>query len=181
MRLAGVLSAPLGPLAKQFGVTYATLHFIAGSDRSLDPGEWAACPSLLQTRPIYHKCDETIRGLVFCSFLVLVLRQELEVRLAAEGHEFEWADVIGDLDRLQEAEVDQEGKRFLLRSAVQVRAAWFSERPGLPYHRRWVRDHRLLPRRITTPVPRRPREFANIDTTVSCFCVLAETSLSTLS
>src|SRR5271165_5260590 len=30
--------------------------------------------SLLQTRPIYHKCDETIRGHVFCSFLALVLR-----------------------------------------------------------------------------------------------------------
>jgi transposase len=23
--------------------------------------------SLLETRPIYHKCDETIRGHVFCS------------------------------------------------------------------------------------------------------------------
>ena len=27
--------------------------------------------SLLQTRPIYHKCEETIRGHVFCSFLAL--------------------------------------------------------------------------------------------------------------
>ena len=25
--------------------------------------------SILETRPIYHKCDETIRGHVFCSFL----------------------------------------------------------------------------------------------------------------
>jgi hypothetical protein len=31
----------------------------------------------------------------------------------------EWADVIGDLDRLQVVEVDQDGKRFLLRSEVQ--------------------------------------------------------------
>ncbi|HKN43728.1 MAG TPA: IS1634 family transposase, partial [Propionibacteriaceae bacterium] len=36
-----------------------------------------SCKSLLQTRPIYHKCDETIRGHVFCSFLALVLRQDL--------------------------------------------------------------------------------------------------------
>ena len=36
-----------------------------------------SCKSLLQTRPIYHRCDETIRGHVFCSFLALVLRQEL--------------------------------------------------------------------------------------------------------
>jgi transposase len=75
--------------------------------------------SLLQTRPIYHKCDETIRGHVFCSFLALVLRQELEDRLARNGHDFEWADVIQDLDRLQVVEVEQHGKRFLLRSEVQ--------------------------------------------------------------
>jgi transposase len=78
-----------------------------------------SCKSLLQTRPIYHKCDETIRGHVFCSFLAIVLRQELEARLAKRGDEWEWADVIADLDRLQMAEVGQDGKRFLLRSAVQ--------------------------------------------------------------
>jgi Transposase DDE domain len=78
-----------------------------------------SCKSLLQTRPIYHRCDETIRGHVFCSFLALILRQELQARLDARGHEFEWADVIGDLDRLQLVEVEQDGKRFLLRSEVQ--------------------------------------------------------------
>jgi len=78
-----------------------------------------SCKSLLQTRLIFHCCDETIRGHVFCSFLALVLRQELESRLVALGHEFEWADVIGDLDRLQVVEVEQDGKRFLLRSEVQ--------------------------------------------------------------
>ena len=78
-----------------------------------------SCKSLLQTRPIYHKCDETIRGHVFCSFLALVLRQELQARLKARGHELEWADVIGDLDRLQMVEVEQDGKRFLLRSEAQ--------------------------------------------------------------
>jgi hypothetical protein len=47
------------------------------------------------------------------------LRQELEVRLAKDDHNFEWADVIQDLDRLQMVEVEQDGKRFLLRSEVQ--------------------------------------------------------------
>jgi len=75
--------------------------------------------TLLQTRPIYHRCDETIRGHVFCSFLALVLRQELQSRLEERGHTFEWADVIADLDRLQMVEVEQDGKRFLLRSDVQ--------------------------------------------------------------
>ena len=78
-----------------------------------------SCKSLLQTRPIYHKCDETIRGHVFCSFLALVLRQELQSRLEERGHDLEWADVLGDLDRLQMVEVEQDGKRFLLRSEVQ--------------------------------------------------------------
>jgi hypothetical protein len=78
-----------------------------------------SCKSLLQTRPIFHRCDETIRGHVFCSFLALVLRQELQALLEERGDEFEWADVILDLDRLQAVEVEQDGKRFLLRSEAQ--------------------------------------------------------------
>jgi transposase len=78
-----------------------------------------SCKTLLQTRPISHRCDETIRGHVFCSFLALVLRQELQARLEERGHEFEGADVIQDLDRLQVVEVEQDGKRFLLRSEAQ--------------------------------------------------------------
>ena len=56
---------------------------------------------------------------MFCSFLALVLRQELQARLKERGHELEWADVISDLDRLQVVEVEQDGKRFLLRSEAQ--------------------------------------------------------------
>src|SRR5580700_5849838 len=41
--------------------------------------------SLLETRPIYHKLDETIRGHVSCSFLALGLKKDLEVRIAAMG------------------------------------------------------------------------------------------------
>src|SRR5215467_8441441 len=37
--------------------------------------------SILETRPIYHKRDVTIRGHVFCSFLALLLKQELESRM----------------------------------------------------------------------------------------------------
>ena len=78
-----------------------------------------SCKSLLQTRPIFHKCDETIRGHVFCSFLALVLRQELQARLEERGHKFEWADMIEDLDRLQSVTVAQDGKQFVLRSEAQ--------------------------------------------------------------
>ena len=34
--------------------------------------------SILETRPVFHQTDETIRGHVFCSFLALVLRKELD-------------------------------------------------------------------------------------------------------
>jgi hypothetical protein len=78
-----------------------------------------SCKSLLATRPIYHKCDETIRGHVFCSFLALVLRQELQARLQARGHGFEWDQVMRDLERLQQVEVESQGKRFLLRTELQ--------------------------------------------------------------
>jgi Transposase DDE domain len=78
-----------------------------------------ACKSLLETRPIYHQCDETIRGHVFCSFLALLLRYELQVRLGARGQVPEWADVLQDLERLQYVEVEQEGKRFRLRTQLQ--------------------------------------------------------------
>ncbi len=77
-----------------------------------------SCKSLLETRPIYHHCDDTIRGHVFCSFLALVLRYELQARLKAKGRTFEWADIIRDLERVQQVEVVNQGKRFLLRSEL---------------------------------------------------------------
>jgi transposase len=75
--------------------------------------------SLLATRPVYHKCDETIRGHVFCSFLALVLKKALEDRLKENGFDLAWADVLQDLDRLEEVEIEQDGKRFVLRSQTQ--------------------------------------------------------------
>jgi transposase len=75
--------------------------------------------SLLETRPIFHKCDETIRGHVFCSFLALVLARELTHRLESKGADLEWADVLSDVDALLEVEVEHDGKRFLLRSEAR--------------------------------------------------------------
>jgi transposase len=72
--------------------------------------------SVLDTRPIYHQLDETIRGHVFCSFLSLVLRKELDRRLEQAGHSFEWADIKQDLKALQEISLDDNGKRLAIRS-----------------------------------------------------------------
>jgi hypothetical protein len=72
--------------------------------------------ALLRTRPVYHACDEAIRGHVFCSFLALVLRKELQTRCASAGIKPEWGDVLRDLDRLQEVELARDGKRLVLRT-----------------------------------------------------------------
>ena len=74
--------------------------------------------SLLETRPIYHHHDETIRGHVFCSFLALVVLKELEARLDERGKRYEWAKIRQDLKALQEVEVEMEGKAWYLRTDV---------------------------------------------------------------
>ena len=73
----------------------------------------------LDTRPIFHKCDDTIRGHVFCSFLALLLRVELEERLARRDWKPEWADIVQDLDRLQEIDLNLNGKAYTLRTEVK--------------------------------------------------------------
>jgi hypothetical protein len=75
--------------------------------------------SLLETRPIYHQKDETIRGHVFCSFLALVIRQELERRLEQHGSTLEWADIIRDLDHLQETTITVDDKEYVIRSQIK--------------------------------------------------------------
>lgn len=75
--------------------------------------------SLLATRPIYHRTDEAIRGHVFCSFLALLLRAELQHRLADKGLvDLEWAQILRDLDRLEQVDLEHDGKTFRLRTEV---------------------------------------------------------------
>ena len=74
--------------------------------------------AILRTRPIYHSSDAAIRGHVFCSFLALMLQKELADRCRAAGLTVEWADLLRDLDRLQEATIDKDGKCITTRTAV---------------------------------------------------------------
>ena len=93
--------------AREVALKYKQLWMVEDVFRSMK--------SLLDTRPIYHKRDETIRGHVFCSFLALQLRKELEDRLARKQWKLEWADVIRDLDNLIEMEVAISGKGYVFR------------------------------------------------------------------
>jgi transposase len=79
--------------------------------------------SLLETRPIYHQKDATIRGHVFASFLALVMLKELEHRMEAKGFEFEWARLREDLDDLEEVRLEAVGRDVLVRSAPRGNAS----------------------------------------------------------
>jgi len=74
--------------------------------------------SVLSTRPIYHRRDETIRGHVFCSFLALILMKELMGRLEDKSYSLEWKDIVRDLDNMDEVELEEDGKRFLIRTGT---------------------------------------------------------------
>lgn len=68
----------------------------------------------MQTLPSVN--DAVVRGQMFCSFLALLLRREIEERLASAGFALEWRDVVRDLNRLTETEMRQAGRQFLVRS-----------------------------------------------------------------
>jgi hypothetical protein len=93
---------------------------------------------ILRTRPIYHSSDAAIRGHVFCSFLALVLQKELDSLCRAKGVVVEWADLIRDLDRLQEATIEKDGKRITTRTQVEGQVGLVFQATGvaLPPHQR---------------------------------------------
>jgi hypothetical protein len=48
--------------------------------------------------------------------LALVIRKELDHRLAKAGHCFEWADIKQDLKALQEITIEDRGKTLTIRN-----------------------------------------------------------------
>jgi hypothetical protein len=78
-----------------------------------------AVKSVLETRPIYHKCDDTIRGHVFCSFLALLLMKELLSRLEAGEKSYEWEDIKRDLTALREVEIVMDKDHYFLRTELR--------------------------------------------------------------
>jgi hypothetical protein len=121
-----VLQTNLADPPKVIALAYKELWMVEDMFRTMK--------TILETRPIYHKCDETIRGHVFCSFLALVLRRALERRLQDKGQSWEWAEIIRGLDNLQEVEALFQGKRFVLRSQVlgQAHKAFMAAGVALP-------------------------------------------------
>jgi len=76
--------------------------------------------STLETRPIYHKTDESIRGHVFCSFLALLLRREPEHRLEEKwGTVPEWNNILHDIAAVEEVTAEISGKKIIFRSELK--------------------------------------------------------------
>lgn len=71
---------------------------------------------MLDTRPVFHQRNDTLRGHVFCSFLALVLRKELQRRLAATGQSFGWNEIRQDLKALQILEIEENGTKMAIRT-----------------------------------------------------------------
>jgi transposase len=75
--------------------------------------------SMLETRPVFHQRDDTIRGHIFCSFLALILRKELERNLEKAGHVFEWSHIKQDLQAMQETHIEENGNHLAIRSKTE--------------------------------------------------------------
>jgi transposase len=97
--------------AKEVALKYKELWMVEQTFRDMK--------SVIDTRPIFHKRDETIRGHVFCSFLGLVLKKELDDRLVSQGLQLEWADIKQDLKALQEVTLEENGNTLAVRTDCQ--------------------------------------------------------------
>jgi len=77
-----------------------------------------AAKASFDTRPIFHQSDAAIRGHVFCSFLALVLAKELTRLCEVKGLKPERQPLLNDLDRLQQATIEKDGKAITTRTHV---------------------------------------------------------------
>ena len=94
--------------AKDVALKYKELWMVEHTFREIK--------SVLDTRPIFHKRDETIRGHVFCSFLALALKKELDERLVSKGLQYEWSNIKQDLRALQEVTLEENGTKLAIRT-----------------------------------------------------------------
>lgn len=87
--------------------------------------------AVMRTRPIFHSSDAAIRGHVFCSFLALVLRKELDDILDKADLDLEWAQLKRSLDRLQQARLVHKDKDWLIRTDTEPAIAALFRAAGI--------------------------------------------------
>ena len=76
-----------------------------------------AAKTLLATRPIFHRTDEAIRGHIFLLSWPGRRKELLDQLAAHKGAMPEWQCLIDDLADLSSVEIEQDGRRALLRTA----------------------------------------------------------------
>jgi transposase len=106
-----VLTTDTDMTAEEVAIQYKMLWMVETIFRTMKSG--------IDTRPIFHKVDDTIRGHVFCSFLAILLRRELESRIEARGYDFEWNDILHDLESIEEVTARVSDKTVLFRSEMR--------------------------------------------------------------
>lgn len=107
-----VLTTSMTMPAREVALQYKELWMVEQVFRSIK--------TVLANRPIYHKCDETIRGHVFCSFLALVLMKELQDRLAIyAAQRLEWGEMLRDLEELKHITIRSADKEVVLRTELK--------------------------------------------------------------
>ena len=120
-----VLQTDLEISAAEGALKYKELWTVEAVFRAI-PAGIDSLKSVLETRPIFHKCDDTIRGHVFCRFLALVVLKELQSKLAARGwtvdpsgDRVEWERLKRDLDALEEITIENAGRTFVIRTRTR--------------------------------------------------------------
>ncbi|MEK7289916.1 MAG: IS1634 family transposase [Planctomycetota bacterium] len=106
-----VLTSNTSLSASELALQYKQLWMVENVFRTMKSG--------LDTRPIFHRLDRTIRGHVFCSFLAILLRRELERRVAEKGYDFEWNDILHDLASIKDVTAEISGKTVIFRSEMK--------------------------------------------------------------
>ena len=105
-----VLTTDTDMTAEEVAIQYKMLWRVETVFRTMKSG--------IDTRPIFHKVDDTIRGHVFCSFLAILLRRELERRIEAKEYDFEWNDILYDLASVEEVTARVSDKTIVFRSEM---------------------------------------------------------------
>jgi transposase len=97
--------------AEDVALQYKMLWMVENIFRTMKSG--------LDTRPVFHKLDRTIRGHVFCSFLAILLRRELERRLESRDYNMEWYEILQDIASVEEVTAEISGKKIIFRSELK--------------------------------------------------------------
>jgi hypothetical protein len=92
--------------------------------------------STMDTRPSTTGVTRPFVAMLFCSFLALLVKTELERRMKFVDLKCEWAQIIRGLEALQQVEMAFQDRRFVLRSQLtsETSAALRSTGVAAPPH-----------------------------------------------